>query len=81
VLESLSFALDLGRLASASEVAGGHTILWQTGHALLKMVSYVLLRRLRPELDGRPSEKSADSDSDNILKKWICPGSASIEPA
>jgi hypothetical protein len=32
VLESLYFALDLGRLAPASEVAGGHTLPLQKGH-------------------------------------------------
>jgi hypothetical protein len=44
-----------GRLAPASEVAGGHTLpailkrAWSTD---FKMVWYVLLRPLRPELDG-----------------------------
>jgi hypothetical protein len=32
-----------------------YTILKLADHALLKMVRYVLLRPLRPELDGRPS--------------------------
>jgi hypothetical protein len=44
-----------GRLAPASEVAGGysiyHTILKSTDHALFKMVRYVLLLPLRPELE------------------------------
>jgi hypothetical protein len=62
-----------GRLAPASEIAGGHTIQFLKGHglpsrrrtyltilkladhALFKIVWYVLLRLLRPELDGRPS--------------------------
>jgi hypothetical protein len=47
-----------GRLAPASEVAGGHkyhTILKRAWSANFKMVKYVLLRLLRPELDGRPS--------------------------
>jgi hypothetical protein len=43
-----------GRLAPASMVAGGH-ILKRAWSANFKMVLYVLLRPLRPELDGRPS--------------------------
>jgi hypothetical protein len=48
------FALDLGRLAPASEVAEehNHTILKLAHHALFKR--YVLLQHLRPELDVRP---------------------------
>jgi hypothetical protein len=37
-------------LTSASEISGGHTIPL-ADHALFKMVRYVLLRPLRPELD------------------------------
>jgi hypothetical protein len=48
-------ANDLGRLAPASEVAGGHAIkCFKIGRpcaALFKMVRYVLLRPLRLELD------------------------------
>jgi hypothetical protein len=46
-------ANDLGRIAPASEVAGGHAIkcIKIADHALFKMVRYVLLRPLRPELD------------------------------
>jgi hypothetical protein len=46
-----------GRLAPASEVAGGHTIQFKKGVVcqLTKIVRYVLLRLLRPELDGRQS--------------------------
>jgi hypothetical protein len=50
--------LDLGRLAPASEVTGGHTlgpvltILERAWSANFKMVWYVL-RPLRPELDGQ----------------------------
>jgi hypothetical protein len=46
-----------GRLAPASEVAGGHTntILKRAWSANFKKVRYVLLRLLRPELDGQPS--------------------------
>jgi hypothetical protein len=43
-----------GRLAPASEVAGGHnyhTILKLADHSLFKMVRYVFLRLLRPEVD------------------------------
>jgi hypothetical protein len=39
-----------GRLAPASDVAGGHTLPWS---ANFKMVWYVLLRPLRPELVGK----------------------------
>jgi hypothetical protein len=45
---------NLGHLAPASEVAGGHTIPYYH-HALFKMVRYVFLRPLRPELDGQYS--------------------------
>jgi hypothetical protein len=44
------------RLGPTSEVAGGHTLpFFFKGHDLpiLKMVWYVLLRPLRPELDGQ----------------------------
>jgi hypothetical protein len=42
--------LMAGRLGPATEVAGGHTILKLAAHLLFKMVRYVLLRPLRPEL-------------------------------
>jgi hypothetical protein len=50
--------MDLGRLAPASEVTGGHrrtylTILERACSANFKMVWYVLLRPLIPELDGK----------------------------
>jgi hypothetical protein len=47
--------MDLGRLALASEVSGGHIIPFKklADHALFKIVRYVLLRPLRPELDGQ----------------------------
>jgi hypothetical protein len=45
--------MDLGRLAPASEVTGGHTLLERAWSANFKMVWYVLLRPLRPELDGQ----------------------------
>jgi hypothetical protein len=46
-----------GRLAPASKVAGGHTLSFfkLADHALFKIVWYVLLRPLMPELDGQPS--------------------------
>jgi hypothetical protein len=46
---------NLGHLAPASEVAGGHTILKLADHALFKMVRYVFVRPLGPELDGQYS--------------------------
>jgi hypothetical protein len=45
-----------GRLAPASKVAGEHTglaILKRAWSANFKMVWYVLLRLLRPDLDGQ----------------------------
>jgi hypothetical protein len=48
--------MDLGRLAPASEVTGSRTyltILERAWTANFKMVWYVLLRPLRPELDGQ----------------------------
>jgi hypothetical protein len=45
--------MDLGRLAPASEVTGGHFRKGLPGSANFKMVWYVLLRPLRPELDGQ----------------------------
>jgi hypothetical protein len=40
-----------GRLAPASEVAGGHTLPFYKGHGLPILVWQVLLRHLRLELD------------------------------
>jgi hypothetical protein len=45
--------MDLVRLAQALEVTGGLTILERAWSANFKMVCYVLLRSLRPELDGQ----------------------------
>jgi hypothetical protein len=49
--------MDLGRLAPASEVTGGHTLPFYKGHGLPIFkwygMFYVLLRTLRPELDGQ----------------------------
>jgi hypothetical protein len=44
-----------GRLAPASEVAGGRTLQILKGHGMPfeKMVWYVIRRPLRPELDGQ----------------------------
>jgi hypothetical protein len=42
-----------GRLAPASEVVGGHTLLFKKVHGLPILKWYVLLRPLRPELDGQ----------------------------
>jgi hypothetical protein len=49
-----------GRLAPASKVAGGHTLPFYklADHILFKIVWYVLLQPLRPELDGRPSSSN-----------------------
>jgi hypothetical protein len=44
--------MDLGRLSPALEVTGGHT-LERAWSANFKMVWYVLLRPLTPELDGQ----------------------------
>jgi hypothetical protein len=40
-------------LAPVSEVTRGLTILESADHALFKMVRYVLLQPLRPELDAK----------------------------
>jgi hypothetical protein len=59
----------LGHLAPASEVTGSRTYLTileladRPGHALFKIVRYVLLRPLRPELDGQDVEASSREDT------------------
>jgi hypothetical protein len=45
--------MDLGRLALASEVTGGNTLPLSAWSANFKMVWYVLLRPLRPELNSQ----------------------------
>jgi hypothetical protein len=49
--------MDLGRLAPASEVTAGNTLPFYKGHGLPIFkwygMFYVLLRPLRPELDGQ----------------------------
>jgi hypothetical protein len=42
-----------GRLAPTSEVAGGHTVPGRAWFVNFRMVWYVLLQPLRPELDGQ----------------------------
>jgi hypothetical protein len=42
--------------SSSSGLLGHFTILESADHALFKMVRYVLLRSLSPELDGRDVE-------------------------
>jgi hypothetical protein len=68
VLESLQFALD--GPPSSSGLRGRrrtyHTILKLAEHVLFKMVRYVLLRRLRPELDGRPSSANYSDSSTKL---------------
>jgi hypothetical protein len=58
--------LRLGHLAPVSEVTGSEdclTILESADNSLLKMVRYVLLRPLRPELDGQEVEASSREDT------------------
>jgi hypothetical protein len=43
-----------------------HTILKLADHALFKMIRYVLMRRLRPELDGRPSSANYSDSSTKL---------------
>jgi hypothetical protein len=54
--------LRLGHLASASEVVGGHTLPFKK-KLNSKMVGYVLLRPLRPELDSQEVEVSSREDT------------------
>jgi hypothetical protein len=62
-----------GRLAQASEVAGGHTILKLADHSLFKMVRYVLLRPLRPELDIQLEQfKEASSKPAQLKAFRLC---------
>jgi hypothetical protein len=58
-------ALDLGRLAPASEVAGEHTLPFKKGHGLPILILLVLLR---PEAGARQPRSSANySDSSTKL--------------
>jgi hypothetical protein len=45
------------------------TILELADHALIKMVTYVLLRPLRPELDGQDVEASSRKVDEQAIKK------------
>jgi hypothetical protein len=45
-----------------------HTILKLADHALFKMVRYVLLRPLRPDLDGQDVEASSREDTSSLSR-------------
>jgi hypothetical protein len=64
--------LCLGHLAPASEVTGSRTyltILESADNVLFKMVRYIFLRLLRPELDGQDVEASFREDTSSS-SRW-----------
>jgi hypothetical protein len=53
-----------------TKIAGGHTIPL-ADHALLKMVKYVLLQSMRPELDGQMSCQIMESCLPTIITRTL----------